>query len=107
MTARRPSFDARLRLLLVTVSVFFLTLPSSVPASGADVWGAAPSPFPKAGEWQSAEEVALTRVAGVKAQMCNARRVREWLRVRCGGFKASAITLLGGEARGLRYDIEP
>lgn len=70
-------------------------------------WPAATSPAPRAAEWDAAEALTATRVAGERAARCRVDRVREWLRIRCKDLPTAAIGALGGDAKGLRYEIQP
>lgn len=76
--------------------------PSSLEA---DVPSAEKSPVPSAKEWQTATTVKLTRRSPA-ASGCTAKRVREWLRVRCP-VKTFALSLLGGSNEGLAFWIGP
>lgn len=67
--------------------------------------GAEKSPPPTAKEWVDASSVKLTRTSP-GASGCSARRVREWLRVRCP-VNTFAISLLGGSNEGLAFWIGP
>jgi hypothetical protein len=71
----------------------------------ADPPGPEKSPVPTAKEWVDAASVKLTRRSPA-ASGCSARRVREWLRVRCP-VKTFAISLLGGSNEGLAFWIGP
>jgi hypothetical protein len=76
------------------------------PASfEADPPGPEKSAVPTAKEWVDAASVGLTRRSPA-ASGCSARRVREWLRVRCP-VKTFAISLLGGSNEGLAFWIGP
>jgi hypothetical protein len=50
--------------------------------------------YPKGKEWAEATRVRFTRL-GHRAQGCQMRRVREWLRVRCDGDYIAAGQLAG------------
>jgi hypothetical protein len=64
----------------------------------------APSSPPRAEQWRSAERVGLSRASSAAERVCNATRVREWLRVRCA-TPTFAIGLLAGDVDGLAFWI--
>jgi hypothetical protein len=63
------------------------------------------SPLPKPNEWPAAPRVRPTR-RGPAAAGCRAYLLREWMRVRCAG-EAFALSLLGGDADGVAFWIDP
>jgi hypothetical protein len=63
------------------------------------------SAVPTAAEWTTAESVRLSRTSA-RATGCAARRVREWLRVRCP-VPTFAVSLVGGSVEGLSFWITP
>lgn len=82
--------------------------PTSAPERAsfeADPPGPEKSAVPTAKEWVDASPVKLTRTSPA-ASGCSARRVREWLRVRCPA-KTFALSLLGGSNEGLAFWIGP
>jgi hypothetical protein len=67
------------------------------------------SPMPAKSEWAAAPQVAIDRATpeslfqsrqGQRCQ-CEARRLREWVRIRCDRDRDGGILLLGGSADGL------
>lgn len=94
---------------------FALSLPATtlavmpitpVPLTGK-LLGDARSPQPTRDEWSTQQRhVKLTR-SSKAASRCLASVVREWLRLRCSGGVASAVTLLGGERDGVLFWIDP
>jgi len=80
-----------------------VVVPSDAPSFASDVPSAERSTAPSAAEWRDAKPVKLTR-RGPRAASCEAKRVREWLRVRCQ-TKTFAISLLGGANEGLSFWI--
>lgn len=91
-----PSARAAASAVAVEVQASSLEAPIPGPES---------SPAPTAKEWVDASPVKLTRTSPA-ASGCSARRVREWLRVRCPG-KTFALSLLGGSNEGLAFWIGP
>ena len=57
-------------------------------------WPQTLSAAPTAQAWRAAQPLALLRISGVRATHCNARAVREWLKVTCPELRTSAITEL-------------
>ena len=63
------------------------------------------SPPPKKAEWQAAPRVTLDpKMLGERP--CEARRVREWVRLRCDSADFGAIRLLGGKRDGMQTVLD-
>jgi hypothetical protein len=68
----------------------------------------APTPAPKAKEWESAQRVVFdSKNTGPLSSSCQAHRLREWIRLRCTGPSIGAISLLGGNSDGLTFQLDP
>ncbi len=87
--------------------------PSPLPSYRLEPFSEDRSPEPKANEWSSAPRVSIDRSSWTVATTdaptsgrCDARRVREWVRIRCN-LIISAITLLGGDREGLAMRLDP
>lgn len=64
------------------------------------------TPKPKDKEWATAERVAIGRVSMALPTSCEARRLHEWIRIRCNTSTGS-IALLGGNHEGLSLHLDP
>ena len=65
------------------------------------------TPKPKDKEWATAEQVALDGRTGMAFPTpCEARRLHEWIRIRCT-TPTGSIALLGGNHEGLSLHLEP
>jgi hypothetical protein len=87
--------------------------PPPLRSYSADPLSAERSAEPKAKEWEAAPKVALDRPShllaateGPSSTSCEARRLREWIRIRCT-MTTGAISLLGGEHQGLAMHLDP
>ena len=90
--------------------------PPPLPSYRVEAFTDDRSPEPKAKEWAMAPRVGLDRsryllfaeVEGPPSPIipCEARRVREWMRIRCT-VSTGAISLLGGNAEGLALRLDP
>jgi hypothetical protein len=68
----------------------------------------APTPVPKAKEWESAQRVVFdSKSGGGLTGSCQAHRLREWIRLRCSSTSIGAISLLGGNSDGLGFQLDP
>lgn len=82
-----------------------------LPSYRVEPFAEARSAEPRAKEWASAPKVALDRSrAGLFAttsrpDTCEARRLREWVRIRCT-ITTGAISLLGGDSQGLAMRLD-
>jgi hypothetical protein len=80
------------------------TPPPPLPAFDAQPFPDEKTPRPTLDEWKPAQPVALTTPL---LSRCNAYRVREWVKIDCGGFGTSSIALLGGEREGVALFLRP
>jgi len=93
--------------------LFVLALLLSAPLAdatsneSAQAFVSTKTPPPSVAAWKAARPSALERVFGVRARGCQVKRIEEWLNVRCPGFKAAALTQLGGNRNDVSYFIEP
>jgi hypothetical protein len=71
-----------------------------IPRFTAEPWPETASPEPTKAEWRDAPAVLLSRSGGG----CSAKRVREWMRVACGG---NYLNFLGGTRAGLALSANP
>lgn len=62
------------------------------------------SPMPKDAEWKTAPFVSLAE--GYERPGCKAQRIREWMRLECE-TEVAKVTLLGGNAEGVRFRLAP
>ena len=62
---------------------------------------------PSVAAWKAAPSAAFERAVGSRARSCQIKRIAEWVNVRCPGFKAAALTQLGGNRNDVSYFIEP
>jgi hypothetical protein len=108
------------RALLIGVSCAISAIALSSAAVQVAPPSAAPSPSarslefpssrsaaPDAAEWSATPAFELSRRIGAQAKLCEARKLREWVRLRCGALRVSAITELGGSAEGVRLRLDP
>jgi hypothetical protein len=65
--------------------------------------GAEVTPMPKPDEWKGAREVRLAH----DVEACHAFRVREWLKIHCGGFPAAGASMLAGSREGVALWVDP
>jgi hypothetical protein len=72
-----------------------------LPSYRAEPFPEEHSAEPKPKEWASAPKVAIDRPSP-----CEARRLREWMRLHCE-LSAGAIALLGGDVDGLAMRLDP
>ena len=88
--------------------------PPPLPSYRAEPFPEEHSPEPKAREWATAPRVAIDRTRGYlvldvdteqRSVPCEARRVREWMRIRCS-INTGAISLLGGTGEGLAMRLD-
>ena len=70
-------------------------------------WPQTLSAAPTAQAWRSAQPLSLLRISGARATRCNARAVREWLKVACPELRTSAITELGSTGTPTLSHIDP
>lgn len=88
--------------------------PLLLPSYRAEPFSEDRSAEPRAREWASAPRVAVDRAgdglfaatSGPSTSRCEARRVREWMRIRCE-LSTGAIALLGGDREGLAMRLDP
>lgn len=88
--------------------------PLPLPAYDVAPFAEERSAAPKAKEWAAAPRVALDRArpglfadtTSPTGSLCEARRLREWVRLRCN-ITTGAISLLGGNVDGLALRLDP
>lgn len=95
----------------LSLSALSLLLSASLADATSNL-GAAPFPIaktspPSVAAWKAAPSAAFERAIGSRAQSCQIKRIAEWINVRCPGFKAAALTQLGGNRNEVSYFIEP
>jgi hypothetical protein len=76
------------------------TAPERPPPFDAQPFLDEKTPAPKSAEWESAPTVTLD--PSMKEYLCEARRIREWVRLSCRNGSFGAIRLLGGERDGMQ-----
>jgi len=60
------------------------------------------TPRPKPEDWGKAPVVSLgPSTSALRAAQCKARRLREWLRIRCEGRSVGVVRMLGGRRDGM------
>jgi hypothetical protein len=62
------------------------------------------TPMPKGKEWEASEVV---EVGGPLPDGCEARLLREWLRLRCVGDSPQSASLLSGAGEGIAFWLQP
>jgi hypothetical protein len=77
--------------------------PPERPSFTADPPGTEATPAPTPDEWKAAPAVTLDHDVAA----CRAYRVREWVKLHCGGFPAAGVTLLAGTRTGVAVWVDP
>jgi hypothetical protein len=82
--------------------------PQPLPAFDTTPFPEEESKMPTAMEWDQAQDVSLSRGRSMAfaTDPCRARRVREWMRIRCN-ISLASIALLGGDARHVFIRLDP
>lgn len=106
MSPTRKSLSAAAATLAVPVLLVSVRVaagdaaPERPPPFDAQPFPEEKSPAPAKAEWDAAPRVTLDPSAA--APSCEARRVREWVRLRCSGGSFGAIRILGGKRDGMQ-----
>jgi hypothetical protein len=72
--------------------------PALPPLLSDDPPGPEKTPRPKVSEWKAAPVVRFARMADTR---CKARRIREWVEVRCSLWGEKGFTLIAGSREGI------
>jgi hypothetical protein len=89
----------RVLAFLVAIAVVALA-----PRAPSDPGKTPSSPQPGAGDWKEAKPRELARPLPTG---CEARSLREWLRLRCTGRRFASVGVISGDGRGVAIWVEP